>query len=97
MSTFASPIRYVGQHSSRTWLYAQSYSSSSESMLFGSSVNSAMATFYVYGPPVQDRSPEQTSRELLQRRMPPRSRIEAIVDRTPAHDPWLDDEYDWRP
>ncbi len=40
---------------------------------------------------------EEAARQLLQRRMPPRSRIQAIIDRRPARDPWLDDEYDWRP
>lgn len=40
---------------------------------------------------------ELTRRKLLQRRMPPRSRIQAILDQRPAHDLWLDDEHDWRP
>jgi hypothetical protein len=40
---------------------------------------------------------EEAARLRLQRRMPPRSRIQAILDRRPDRDPWLDDEYDWRP
>jgi hypothetical protein len=36
-------------------------------------------------------------RQLIERRLPPRSRIQAIIDNRPARDPWLDDEYDWRP
>jgi hypothetical protein len=40
---------------------------------------------------------EEAARQLLQHRMPPRSRIQVILDRRPARDPWLDDEYDWRP
>jgi hypothetical protein len=42
---------------------------------------------------------EEAARQLLQRRMPPRSRIQAILDRRAGgnEDPWLNDEYDWRP
>jgi hypothetical protein len=42
---------------------------------------------------------EEAARQLLQHRMPPRSRIQAIIDRRAGRDqdPWLDDEYDWRP
>ena len=40
---------------------------------------------------------EKAARLLLQRRMPPRSGIQAIINQRPARDPWLDDEYDWRP
>jgi hypothetical protein len=45
--------------------------------------------------PVVDQLPSR--RQNLQRRMPSRARIQAIIDRRPAHDPWLDDEHDWRP
>lgn len=47
--------------------------------------------------PSAETAAEEAARQSLQRRMPPRSRIQAIVDRRPARDPWLDDEYDWRP
>jgi hypothetical protein len=41
---------------------------------------------------------ERSSRRLLiQRRMPSRSRIQEILTQRPDHDPWLDDEFDWRP
>ena len=44
--------------------------------------------------------PEQPSarREALQRRMPPREGIQAIIDRTKGKQrPWFDDKYDWEP
>jgi len=44
-----------------------------------------------------DAGPKQrlTRRQLLERRMPPRSVLEAIINRgKEAHDPWLDDKYD---
>jgi len=47
--------------------------------------------------PYLETTSEEVARQLLRRCMPPRSRIQAIVDRRPARDPWLDDEYDWRP
>ncbi len=42
---------------------------------------------------------EEAARQPLQLRMPPRSRIQAILDRRAGRDqdPWLDDQYDWRP
>ena len=46
---------------------------------------------------IKSASDELSRRQLLQRRMPPRSRIQTILDQRPAHDPWLDDEHDWRP
>jgi hypothetical protein len=39
----------------------------------------------------------EAERQALMRRMPPRGRIEEIARKTPSPDPWLDDEYDWRP
>jgi hypothetical protein len=39
--------------------------------------------------------PELTRRQLLQRRMPARGRLQEIVDRGQCvNDPWLDDEED---
>ena len=51
-------------------------------------------------PAEADAGPERplTRREALQRRMPPRTGIKAIIDRRRAKpDPWLDDKYDWKP
>jgi hypothetical protein len=50
-------------------------------------------------PTSVELDPEETARRRLQDRMPPRSRIQAIIDRRAGRDqdPWLDDEYDWRP
>ena len=36
-------------------------------------------------------------RSSLQRRMPKRERIQAVIDRLPSRDPWLDDQHDWTP
>jgi hypothetical protein len=39
-----------------------------------------------------------TKRELLQKRMPSRERIQAVIDRVKGkRRPWLDDKYDWEP
>jgi hypothetical protein len=40
---------------------------------------------------------EEAERQALMRRMPARGRIEEIARKTPSPDPWLDDQYDWRP
>jgi hypothetical protein len=53
---------------------------------------SESATSTVIGP----ESDAPSRRQLLQQKMPPRERIEAIIKRLPARDPWLDDEYDWQ-
>lgn len=47
-----------------------------------------------------DAGPEQplTRRQLLQRRMPPREGIQAIIDSVKGkRRPWFDDKYDWEP
>ncbi len=45
-----------------------------------------------------DAELERTRRQLLERRMPPRAGIKAIIDRRRGQpDPWLDDKYDWEP
>jgi hypothetical protein len=47
-----------------------------------------------------DSELERTRRQALERRMPPRAGIQAIIDRRKARglpDPWLDDKYDWKP
>jgi hypothetical protein len=67
-----------------------------------SPTNSTTPMVYVCSLPVQNRLPIQTKsepgecrRELLQKRIPPRSGIQSIVDRRRAEpDPWLDDEHD---
>jgi hypothetical protein len=46
--------------------------------------------------PIESTGNGLTRREAIQRRMPPRGRIQEIIDRRPARDPWLDDEHDWR-
>jgi hypothetical protein len=44
---------------------------------------------------VPESEGQPTKRQLLQRRMPSRSRIQAIIDhRRNLRDPWLDDEHD---
>ncbi len=44
---------------------------------------------------VSESERELSRRELLQRRMPSRARIQAIIDRRRCErDPWLDDEHD---
>ena len=44
---------------------------------------------------VSESECDLTGRELLQRRMPSRARIQAIIDRCRIErDPWLDDEHD---
>jgi hypothetical protein len=48
-------------------------------------------------PEVPETPEEEAARKALQRRMPSRERIRAIIDRRPDPDPWLDDKYDWRP
>lgn len=48
-------------------------------------------------PVVPMRAEEDAARKALQRRMPSREKLQAMADRRPRPDPWLDDKYDWRP
>jgi hypothetical protein len=63
--------------------------------LVDSPTNSCSPMAYEWTLPPQSRSPGPDERERLQRRMPPRSRIKSIIDRSRTDlDPWLDDEHD---
>lgn len=54
--------------------------------LIGQRVEIARATW---------RSEERT--QAIMARMPSRERIQAVIDATPPHDPWLDVQHDWWP
>ncbi len=78
-----------------TLLQVWPYTSAASRYVVDSQTNSCSAMPLEWLVPGQVQSPAADKRERTQQRMPPRSGIQAIIDRRPVGlDPWLDDEHD---
>jgi hypothetical protein len=75
--------------------HVQPFISVASRFTIDSPANSSTQPVYVCQCLVAGLSGTLGRRELLQRRMPPREGIQAIIDRLRSNpDPWLEDEYD---